>query len=309
MPTEPLKSVLYREFSKVSAEQIVPNASPLLQEMINYSTNALVRCATSASGNRDEDTAILALYRHIIEMIDGVEVLISQACSVPTVPLLRSAFEALLSIQYILETEQDYGRRALAWLVGYIHKRLDMYERLDPTTSQGQKARKLIEDDEIASNVLLPPPKDLQRFGANLRDLLSEPHLQPIEAEFQRCQKEHSRTKINWYHLFNGPSSLYELAERLGRGGQYETLYRSWSTTTHAQDLLPFIAQTPEGEATMGGLRDPNLVKEAVRFAAPILLEATKRILKKLRPGEDSFDRWYKQEVLALYLSVMKSTG
>jgi hypothetical protein len=308
MPTKALQSVLYRELSKVKADQIVPNASPLLQEIINYSTHALVRCATSVSGNKDEDIAISALYRHVIEMIDGVEVLISQACSVPAVPLLRSAFEALLSIQYILKTEQDYGRRALAWLVGYIHKRIDMYERLDPTTSMGQSAQRLIQDDDIAANVLLPPSQDLQQFAANLHALLSEPHFQSIEAEFQRCQQKHAGN-IYWYQLFNGPSSLYKLAEHLGRGGQYEILYRSWSTTTHAQDLLPFIAQTTKGEATMGGLRDPNLVRETVRFAAPILLETTKHILGKFRPGEDSFDKWYKQNVAALYLSVIKAAA
>ena len=301
MATGALQSVLYREFSKVTAEQIVPNASPLLQEIVNYSTHALVRCATSASGNKDEDTAILALYRHVIEMIDGVEVLISQACSVPAVPLLRSAFEASLSIQYILETEQDYGRRCLAWLVGYIHKRLDMLERLDPTTSKGQNARRLIQDDEITSRLLLPSSQDLQQSAADLHALLSEPHLQSIEAEYQRCQK------ASWYQLFNGPSSLYKLAEHLGKGGLYEILYRSWSTTVHAQDLLPFIAQTPKGEATMGALRDPNLVRETARFAAPILLEATRRVLKKLRPGEDSFDAWFRKDVLALYLSVIEA--
>ena len=35
------------------------------------------------------------------------------------VPLLRSSFEAVLALEYILES--DYRQRSLAWLVSYIH--------------------------------------------------------------------------------------------------------------------------------------------------------------------------------------------
>ena len=42
-----------------------------------------------------------------MEMTDGIEVLISQACVVPAIPLLRSSFEALISMEYILEKEEQ----------------------------------------------------------------------------------------------------------------------------------------------------------------------------------------------------------
>ena len=159
MPTEPLKTVLDRDLSRVAVKQSLPIVSPLLQELVNYSTHALIRCATSATGarKRDEDIAVLVLYRHIIEMTDGIEVLLSQGCSVPAIPLLRSSFEALLSLQYILESESEYGQRSLAWLVGYVHERVDTYEHLDPETNKGGATQKLIEDDEIASEAALPP--------------------------------------------------------------------------------------------------------------------------------------------------------
>ena len=137
MPTKPLESVLYRELSILSTRDFIEVASPLLQELVNYGTNALVRCATSRSGGVDEDLAVLTLYRQVIEATDGAEVLVSSACAGATVPLLRTSFEALLSMDYILEDPSSYARRSLSWLVGYVRQRLDMLERLDPSTTKG----------------------------------------------------------------------------------------------------------------------------------------------------------------------------
>ena len=80
MPTTPLESILYREFAKSRAKEIIDIGSPLLQELVNHATNAFARCADSAKGNVDEDAAPLARYHHLIEMVDGVEVLISEGC-------------------------------------------------------------------------------------------------------------------------------------------------------------------------------------------------------------------------------------
>lgn len=290
MPTKPLESILYRNLSKVEAKDVVEIASPLLQEVINYSTNALVRCATSSSGRVDEDLAVLALYRHIIEMTDAIEVLISQSCAIPAIPLLRSSFEALLSIEYILEENEHYARRSLSWLVGYVHERLDMYNRLDSSTTKGDKFRALLTQDEALSNVPLPASTEAQQAKANLLSLLAKPHLQPIETEFNR-----HKGRPKWYQLFDGPRTLHALAKHLNQGARYEMLYRYWSRIAHAQDALEFIAT--------GRLRDPSQLAGTARFASAFLLRATRLLLRRLRPGEDVAP-WYKREVRP-YLSLL----
>jgi hypothetical protein len=291
MPTDPLDSILYRELSIARAEEIIGVASPLLKELVNYATNALARCAGSASGNKDEDLSVLALYRHIIEMTDGIEVLVSQCCAIPAIPLVRSSFEALLSIEYILENEKDYIRRSLSWLVGYVHQRLDLYERLDISTPKGKETRRFIEEDAIASRLPLPPLEEARKAKANLQSLLAKPHLQPIEAEFSGY-----RRTPHWYKLYGGPSDLPALARHLNRRGHYELLHRSWSRVTHAQDLLPFLDRTAKGESAIGQLRDPSQLNEIASLAASFVLEATRRMLGKFRPGED-LSRWYEAEI------------
>ena len=216
-----------------------------------------------------------------------------------TIPLLRSSFEALLSIEYILENEANYVQRSLAWIVGYVHKRIDMYERLDPSTNKGQEAKKLFDDDSAMTIIRTPiaPLADVQKAKEKLQSMLTKPHLQIIEAEYSKY------TKPKWYRLFGGPNDLRTLAQRLRRGGHYEILYRQWSTTAHAQDFLPFIDRTDEGKSAIKRLRDPSRIKEIAGLAAIFILRATRLILKKLRSGED-LAPWYKREVQQLYRAI-----
>lgn len=301
MPTNPLESILYRELSKTEAKEIIDIASPLLQELVNFATNALARCATSQdlSGKEDEDVAVLALYRHITELTDGIEVLLSQSCAMAAIPVLRSSFETLLAMEYILENESIYVQRSLAWMLGYAHRRIDMYERLDPSTSKGQGTKRLFDEDKIMASMLktLLPVEEAQKAKARLQTMLTKPHFQPIETEYN------SHKKPEWYRLFDGPNNLRELAVRLRRGGLYEILYRQWSTTAHAQDLLPFMDRTLKGAPTIKRLRDTGRIREIASFAAGFILRATMLILKKLRSGED-ITPWYKREVRELYRSL-----
>jgi hypothetical protein len=299
MTTQPLEKILYRELSKAEAKEIIDIAAPLLQELVNFGTNALARCLNSQnlSGKIDEDIAVLALYRHIIEITDGLEVLLSQSCSLAAIPLIRSSFEALLAIEYILENDANYTQRSLAWLVGYVHKRLNTYERLDPSTHKGQEAKRLFENDRIMKR-FFPlssiPVIDVKKAQAKLQTVLAKHHLQYIEAEYNKYNKP------EWYKLFGGPTDLRKLAELLKHGGQYEILYRQWSTTAHAQDLQPFLDRTDKGEPAMKRMREPDKIKEIASLAASFLLGATRQILNKFHPGED-LASWYKREVKERY--------
>ena len=184
MPTEAHDTILDRDLSKVAAEQLIGLATPLLEELVNYSTNALVRCILEPGFQKDVDLAMVGLYRHIIEMTDGIETLVAQSCAIPAIPSLRSSFESLLYQEYILESEQEYSRRSLSWLVGYVHQRLSMYERLDPSTDRGQEFQRFVQDDIIARTVEFLSALEAQDAIDNLQALLIQPHIEPIEEEF-----------------------------------------------------------------------------------------------------------------------------
>lgn len=305
MPTKPFEPLLYREFQKAAAKEIIDIASPMLQEIVNYSTNAFQRCQSSSKGSPDEDLPVLVSYLHMIEMTDGIEVHISQSCPIPAIPLLRSSFEALLAINYILEA--DYKRRAFAWLVDYVHDRLAAYEMFDPAHPRGKDFFAILAADEISQYMKLPSFPDLPQAILNLQSLLNKPNYQIAEAEYQSLKKARKR-KPNWYSLFGGPSNLRELARHVGRGAQYDILYRYWSRITHAGDLSRYLTRTSKGSPSFKPLRNTEDIKLVSSIAASLILDATHKVLVKFRSGEEaSYGEWYMKEVRNRFLSLVSN--
>ena len=234
MPTAPYEGLLYRDLSIKEAESIISIASPLLKEIVDYSTNALMRCATSKRiGDNDDHLAPLTIYRHVIEFTDGIEVCCRECVTTPIIPLVRSIFEATLSLEYILEDPATFTQRSLSWLVTFIHSRLDMYERFDPETPKGRDFDNLLAQDVLGKDVNFPPPDRSRIQHQSLSTVLAKNHIVPIEAEYN------NRRNSNWFSLFGGPSNLYELAKYLHRGAEYGILYRFWSMTSHGKVRIP----------------------------------------------------------------------
>ena len=305
MPTKQFEPLLYRELRKVEANKIIEIASPLLQEEINYATNAFQRCQESAIGVADEHLPVLASYLDVIEMTDGIEVLVSQSCAIPAIPLLRSSFEALLTIDYILEG--DYQRRAFAWLVCYVHERLSQYEMLDPSHPKGKDFLTTFAADSVSKYMKLPSFPNLSQSIQNLKSLLNDPNYQVADYEYQNLKSKRKR-KPNWYSLFGGPGTLRELAKHLSRGAQYDVLYRSWSRITHADDLSRFLTQTNRGSPTFNPIRNPKELKQVSKIASTFILGATRKMIRKFRAGEKaSLERWYRSEARERHLALTGS--
>lgn len=304
MPTKSFEPLLYRELRKVECKEIIEIASPLLQEEVNYATNAFQRCQESAVGAADEPLPVFASYYHVIGMTDGIEVLISQSCAVPAIPLLRSSFEALLTIEYILEA--DYQRRGFAWLVCYVHNRLSQYEMLDPSHQKGKEFLVTFAADSVSKHMKLPSFPNLSQVIQNLKSLLNNPNYQFADYEYQRINSIRKR-KPNWYSLFGGPGNLRDLAKHVNWGAQYDILYRSWSSITHADDLSQFLTQTKRGSPAFKPLRNPEELKHISVMASSFILDATKKMLGKFRAGEmRNYGKWYMREVRARHLALTK---
>ncbi|MGO9117243.1 MAG: DUF5677 domain-containing protein [Desulfomonilaceae bacterium] len=296
MPTDPFKELLDPDFAKVNAKPIIDVASPLLIEVRNYATQAFQRCHVSAgrdSSTKDtsEHRAPLMLYQHIIEMADGLESLISNSCSGPAVPILRSILEALLSLDYMLQ--RDYERRSLSWLCLHIHKRIESYELLDPTTDRGKQLKKTLENEGDSSAAGFSLSKNVQRLKGLLAGALSA-----IEDEYQRQKKSRKRTP-NWYSLFDGPTDLRRLADKVSRAGFYDLLYRQWSSVMHATDASRFLSQTSDGAAAFHQIRNPENLKDYAWLAVTFVVISTTIMIQKFGTGEDlsNLKLWYDTEV------------
>ncbi len=299
MPTEPHKSILDRDLSIASCQEFIECANGLLTELVNYSTMALVRCDYSASGDVDEDVAVLSLFRTMIEITDGIEVLVSSCCGAPGIPLVRTSFETLLAIEYILADSDLYAQRSYSWLVFYIHQKLDFHDRMDPSTQKGKRFSKAAANDEVVRFMTLPTPGILQAERSRLESFLNMPHIQPVEAEYQ-LRKKVSR----WTQLFGGPANLFDLSVYLGKGAVYDLIYRPWSRSAHSTNLTGFSEDSESSKAVFDPLRDCKDLKETASFGASFMIRALRIFLEKFRPTENKSD-WYKREIRERYTQMV----
>lgn len=212
-------------------------------------------------------------------MVDGVEVLIREACSVSAIPLFRSAFESALSLEFLLADDSKYLERSLSWFCAHVHRRISWLEQMDPATMKGAEFKKAWENSFGNWN----PPSATASFVASQRAILASPQLQPIEAEHQSQRKKNP----NWYSLFGGPNDLRALAEDLNRTAEYDTLYRAWSTVVHANDPLSFMRADAGGDPHFTSIRFPENLAKYAFFASTLLIRATRLMLRKFRSGED----------------------
>lgn len=286
MGTEAFKKILDRDLAKASVSDLVGITSPLLQEVVNHATHAFIRCQLDATGEVGVDFAAFILYRHIIELTDGIEVLLANSCVPPAIPLLRSSLESSLGLEYILSApSEEFVRRARSWLCVYIHKRLDLYDLVEPDREVPRKRRS---GKAPGGSVKAGIAK------ANLAKALARPDMAPIEQEYQRISTR--RKDPAWYSLFGGPSNLRELARQLGQERHYTDLYKYWSTFSHGGDASTGFSKSSKGGVAFKVLRSPEMLLPFAHLAALFQLHATRLMIEKFRLGE-SLRNWYIDEV------------
>lgn len=309
MPHESLKDILDRDFQKVQAKDIIDAACTMLREIVNYGTRVFGRCSASTKDSEprtsvppdmdiegrihDEHMPILLLYYHVLEMIDAVEVCLSQSSVVPARTHLRSAFEGLLQLEWILK--DNTVQRAYAYLVSDVRDRVAIYKQLDPNTQESRQLRATIASDNLSRSIGFPTISNIQNRIQNLENLLKKTQFDVVNQEFNR------NPKLSWYAQYDGPRSIEQLAHKLQRPFQYWMLYREWSGTIHGQNLMREKV-LPSG--AFWTLRCPLQMPQAAVFAATFGIDATRLILNFYRPDEiGQFNLWYKEEISKTYNS------
>ncbi len=222
MPTDEYESLLDREEAIGRAQPLAEKICPLLREVVNHGSMVFRRCTTASDNLTGEnvDVAPLVLYRQIIELTDTIEVLFGASCIDGAIPSLRVAFEASMSLDYIMQA--DYERRSLAWLCAHTHRRIAGHRRLDARTAAGQEVgvaweRDLVGVSPIVSSVIHDSVVPVRQ----LENVLARSQMAPIEAEYQRLAARKRWRPPEWSEFFGGPKNRRELAKTIGREIEY----------------------------------------------------------------------------------------
>jgi hypothetical protein len=251
---------------------------------------------------------IILLMRHVVEAVDGVSLLVAKGSAENCGPLLRSAFEALVGILYILK--DDTERRALAYQVAHAHKKIKFYRKFIPTDDVGRNLRAELKDDQFVK-IFDQPGVDWQRRIDGLRGMFAQPEFAPIHAEWERVKKGKKGTGTkdpNWYALFGGPGDLRGLTLRVGKGTMYEILYRHWSDFTHAGGAFGNISADANGGVAVEPVRSPEGIERICNLACSICTDTVMAVVQKFASDEwPKFQQRYIAELRPRHIELLKN--
>ncbi len=197
---------------------------------VNFLDDAMQEVARS---DATHSLPVLLLTRHVIESIDGVQILASHGSVQPCEANLRSALEAFFGILYILESDSE--RRGLSYLVSDYRKHLKLHRKYDPSDPIGIELRAHNSADQIEALIGSIPRAMLQSKINFLETQLNEPEFKATNDEFARTK---TKGEPNWYSLYGGPKHAQELARYLKLNHLYEFMYAPWSGTLHGGNTV-----------------------------------------------------------------------
>lgn len=261
MKESPHPTLLNRDIPPVLAQQHYGKQLELIRDLVNYGSNLIARAFNSSQGKMADIIVCGVLLKQIVTMLDGVDVLISAGCGLPSHLPARAAFEASLYLEWILESDSE--RRATRYLVGNYREERKWSARAINGT-QEQEAMKWVGID-ITKN--RPGLEDgAKNMLAEIDRILAQPGLATINAEFVAAEeKQRSRRKqVEWYHL-DGVTSIRQIADKLNRLREYQFLYSKGSDVTHSARYKDHIG-FKGGRVEMNEIRHLHEANFAIKF-------------------------------------------
>jgi hypothetical protein len=276
---------------------VIDIAVPLLSEVLAYGLALFARCSIRPEGD-DENLVILFNYRHLLELLDSINIQLAESAPSPAALQLRAMFEALLTIEYVTQDQAKTRSRALAYLYQVELGRRRFYLSQDANTPEGKAFRDAIANDPYASQLKPLDRPDLAERVNEIDALLDRADFREIVEEYRRTRKILGR-KPNWYSLYGGPENIRELADLLKRGASYEILYKEWSERGHSVDVIDRILTHNAFGPAARSLRDPTEFNSTASFAILFAIDAARFLIRHYRPDEEPmFNKWITAEIM-----------
>jgi hypothetical protein len=213
----------------------------------------------------------------------------------PAMLLLRGLMESTLQVLYILEKETD--QRGKAFMYFDALNRLAQSEKLDEATARGKEFASWIAKDKYLKNTVFNVPPTLQREIVELKAQLLISDYAQVHKEYE---KESSRGKKikNWFSLFGGPSSIEQLALRIGFGGVYQILYRHLSESVHGVGVVSGKMESKNGLGAIRHTHAPDHIEYVFSTTIFFAFTLIQSALKELAPEKQgSFGELYIKEL------------
>jgi len=304
MPTKPDEDFIPRNIENPEIQEILNQYSSALEEVVNFASNVAKWCSEKIHGG-EELAPVIMSFRHIFELIDAISVLVKYWCIDPCKILLRSVFESVLTIKYILE--KDTEKRGLAFMTYLWHQVINNLRKMNPSDSMHKQFLIKKRRDKLMKNVALPKIPNVKDRIKILEDHLASPEYIESEREFQRLKNAIKR-KPNWHSMHGGPANIEGLADRLELPMEYELLYREWSGLVHGIDIIiNNIEVVDQDSSLISQIRLPRDAFDVTTRAMSFGLEIIPPFIEYFVPEKaKEMKDWFNREIEPLKRDILR---
>ncbi len=271
MPIEPNEDFIPRNMPP-EILGILNQYSSVLEKLVNLASNVAVWC--NEEKQEEKFTPLHLSFRHIFELIDAISALVKFPCIDPCKILLRSVFESVLSIKYILEEYTE--KRLKAFMTCTWHQDINNLRKMKTDDEMHDQFLAKKQRDKIMRDIALPeiPQEEVIENIEKLKDLLDSSEYRESDIEYRRLKRARRGRKPKWYSMHGGQANIEKLAEHFELPLEYEFRYREWSGLIHGFDIIrPNIVIDDQGIGRMAQIRSPEDARDVTKIAVQYGLE------------------------------------
>jgi len=303
MREKEFKLILNREKHEKDVKQYFPKHIDLLIDLANYGSNLIPRTYGSSSKKLEDVVVIGILLKQVVAMIDSFEILISKGAVSAANLQARSAFEASLYIDWILKGESE--KKAKYYYVSNLRNQRLWALRLKPGTPEEEIFSEAFQylENHLKTTDLENVGKQAGEELTEIDSLLARNVWNEINLEFEKKKNKKTGVDRYWYKMF-GITSIRQLAQEVGRLGEYDLFYSRSSEVMHATSYRDHI-QFSKGVVSFEPIRQLKDLDILLRFITLVAMSSYVSILKHYRYGELShFRRKYIRDWKDAFLNI-----
>ena len=290
MSTTPIQEVIPREVPK-NLIPLLDWFADTLEEMVNFGSHILA-WNMHPKANGEENVPPTMLFRHFLDLVDTISILVRKGTGDTPKIIIRAAFEVALYLEYLFE--KDTYDRSMAFIVADTLNQIKIAKKLNSETETGKSLYKTFREEELLSKVDNLDTTELDDFVQGKERLLQMPQFEKAFKEFQRL-RELRENKPNWYRYFDGPKNIEGLARHLKQTTMYELLYRKWSGAVHGSDIyLGRIERVSTEQVNIVQLRFIKDLQEVVNYSLTLCVKTFRLFVQSRLPEKgDDLKKWY----------------
>jgi len=259
------------------------DAHDLLNELVDYGTNLVVRAFDSSKRDLIAVCVLFVQLRQFLMHLDGITILLRNGSSGTADLQLRSLLEGGHLIDWALKKDAEAKVQHL--YVANLRRRRHWDNSVISGTPEFTKHFDVTGGLKIAPEDL----KDVTEEAMRISSLLSKAPFDAIDAKFEQYYKQRGFDEA-WYKVY-GAASIRSVADELGRLKEYTYIYSALSGVTHGSDIWKNVF-FGKGKIEISPLREPQYIPRVVQLAATLAFWVFRLVLSQFRSGEEeNFDR------------------